>query len=397
MKKVVITGIGAITNVGAGWENIRKNIMTVEQRFEAIPESIAEELDKSFLIGKIVEYDNKKYFTNRQLRLVDKFLTMSVSVAGMAIEDAGLENLDNDEKDEVGTFIGTSRPEFAGFQRFSKNVFLKQPQKLNPSHFPLLARNAAGGQIAISFGFRGYSSTISVNHLAGMHSIARGVDLIQNGHSKIVVTGGIESLSRLSIAHSSLLYKKNLSQPKSAFFGETDALIIPSEGACVLILEESEHANKRNKTPYAEINNYKMGRYDVPENLMDAIGDTLREADLNWSDIDLVSCSASGGCLKHDKDELKTILKIIEQTNHSPVLTASKSLFGEAEAFSSAMQVAITANALRHKEVFPTIHHVKNDNFKTENIQTDFNNGLIHAVDSFGSYVTMSLSRNNLN
>lgn len=395
MEKVVVTGIGVIANQGSGWQAVRQNALKGEEKFEKIPAKISAELKIDFLIGKIAPYEKTKHFTTRQLRLVDKFLTMSVSAVGFALEDAGLESMSQSDKDNVATFIGTSRPEFAGFQRFSSSVFLKKIQKLNPLHFPLLARNAAGGQIAITFGFRGYSSTVSVNHIAGMHAIARGFDVIQNGRAQIAVVGGVESLSRLSIAHSSLLYRDNLSKERNIFFGTEDALIIPSEGVCILILESESHAKSRGVKPYAEIFDYRMGRYKDPGDLNNAINATLNGGGLKWRDIAVFGCSASGGCLVHDKVESLAIANFIHDAKHCPVISAPKSLFGEAEACSSALQVAVIADALKNKEILPTINYDQQAEFKfqLEDADDAINNGVAHAVDAYGNYMVIGMSK----
>lgn len=398
MKETVISGIGVICNQGTGWNDIRKNAIKGKEKFEEMPDEIAKQISKKYKIGRIGDYNKDKYFNSRQLRLVDKFLTMSVAATGLALEDANIKEIENDEKDEIATIIGTSRPEFAGFQRFSKHVFLKQPQKLNPIYFPLLARSAACGQIAITFGFRGYSTTISVNNLSGMHSIARGVDLIRNGRAQIVVAGGIESLSHLSLAHNISLYDKRIDYPESKFFDKSEGRIVPSEGACILILEEREHAKKRGAKAYAQIDSYQIGRYEDHNDLCDAIEDILSLEQNNWNDIDIVGCSATGGGMRHDIDEKDALIAMKNKTNFCPVLSAPKALFGEAEAASSALQVAVVANALANNEIFPTPGISANSDLPN-NIpnKVDYNKGLTTATDNFKNYAIFSLSKYNGN
>jgi 3-oxoacyl-[acyl-carrier-protein] synthase II len=320
---------------------------------------------------------------------------MTLAASGACLEQAGLfaDGALTIDGDEMATVIGTSRPEYGGFQRFSPPVLNGQPGKLNPALFPFLARSVACGQTCITFGLRGYSSNLAAGPLSGLHAIGRGYDLVRHGQTRFALVGGAECLSKTSLVQSRKMYDGYLDLDRPDFFGADPGLIVPGEGVTILLLEDQESAQRRGATPLATISGYRMGRLGEGEptaRCRHLLGETLDECGLDWSRIGVISTSASGGNMPHDRVEHAVLGRLTEETGHRPRVCACRSFAGEAEAASSAMQVAVTVEALSSGVIPPTLNTAVAE---PPNGTGKPDAALVTALDSSGFYAFMTLTR----
>ncbi len=257
LQSASITGIGTITPFSVGWGETFKHVT------EGAPDYSAwnTDLDPPFenaRLGLVKNFPRERYFNERQLRLMDKAMSMSSVAAAFAMEDAGI--LVDDEvagRDSVATILASSRGEAASLYRFGSPLFRSHIGSVNPAHFPMIARNIACGQIAIRFGLRGWSSMIAAGDISGAHALARACKIITLGRANSVLVGAFEVLSPISLHQLKARWRKN--GMEDAVFRSVNNDYVPVEGACFFVVESAQHAAKRGHTPYATITHSSQG------------------------------------------------------------------------------------------------------------------------------------------
>jgi 3-oxoacyl-[acyl-carrier-protein] synthase II len=260
-QRAVITGIGAITPFAVGWPEIHQTIATQAPHYEAWNQDLNPPFESARL-GLVKSYPREKYFTDRQLRLMDKAMSLTSVAAAFAMEDAGI--LVDDavtDSDNVATVLASSRGEAPSLYRFGSPLFKPAVGSVNPAHFPMIARNVACGQIAIRFGLRGWSSTIASGDASGSHALARAAEMITLGRAPVVLVGAYEVLSQISLHQIKARWHKN--EMTGLVADSRTNEYVPVEGACFFVLESQERALQRGKTPYATIDGSTQGyRFD---------------------------------------------------------------------------------------------------------------------------------------
>jgi 3-oxoacyl-[acyl-carrier-protein] synthase II len=396
MTKVYVTGLGAVSAQGPDWTSVTALTPDQQPRFSEWPADMMRPAPGS-LIGRVTSYAKARFGSASDLRVADKYTTMTLAASGACLENAGLltDGKLNVSGDDVATRVGTSRPEYGGFQRFAPPVLSGQPGKLNPALFPYLARSVACGQMCITFGLRGYSTNLAAGPLSGLHAIGRGFDLVRTGRAPYALVGGAECLSRTSLAQSLKLFDGYLDPENPEFFGSAPALVVPGEGVVMLLLESEESIQARGIKPLAVLEGYRIGRLgkgDAQERYHTLLSDFLAANDIGWPAVDCVSSSASGGNLPHDAIELAALMKLSGNSGHQPVITACRSFTGEAEAASSAMQAAVAVSAVAGGSVVPTLNAAANAVFAQPSEKPPAT-ALVSALDDAGHYSFMAFKQ----
>jgi len=260
-QRAVITGIGAITPFAVGWPEIHHAISAQAPHYAAWKEDLEPPFESARL-GLVKNYPREKYFTDRQLRLMDKAMSLTSVAAAFAMEDAGiLVDGAVTDSDNVATVLASSRGEAPSLYRFGSPLFRPAVGSVNPAHFPMIARNVACGQIAIRFGLRGWSSTIAAGDASGAHALARAAEMITLGRAPVVLVGAYEVLSQISLHQIKARWNKN-EMTRLVADSQTNEYV-PVEGACFFVLESLQRALERGKQPYATIDGATHGyRFD---------------------------------------------------------------------------------------------------------------------------------------
>lgn len=338
-KQIAVTGIGVKLPSGKAWSDVCDSENNDENNFVPWPEECVPPYPTS-KVGKIKTIEKTKYITSRTGKILNRFVIMAVNSAGDALHDA---EYNTSAIDDTGCIVGTSRPEFGAYEKFTEPMIKKQISKINPLLFPLLARSSACGQICIQFGLKGYCPTIGFGQMSGVHSLIRGMEVIAFARSKRILVGGVETLSKLSLKHNRLLY--------DAHYAKTDKEVkakdplVPSEGSCFLLLEEMDTAVQRNAEIKAVLGKYHFGkmvanRDDTGSEFEKIISQVLSSEQLTWKDISVISSSISPARLAHEEIEYTALKNLCDKYNYYPELTAVKYHIGESEACANMTQVA---------------------------------------------------------
>ncbi|NLL58551.1 MAG: beta-ketoacyl-[acyl-carrier-protein] synthase II, partial [Firmicutes bacterium] len=258
-KRVVVTGIGAVTPIGIGkeayWEGLKKGrsgVKTIDS-FRDYPTYIAAVID---------DFDPQRYMEKRDVKKTDRFTQFAHAAAKMALEDAGLE-LQGEEKERVGVIIGSGIGGLDTIEKQFKVLLEKGPRRVSPFLVPMLIANMASGYISIAYGFKGPNSTPVTACASGTHAIGEAFRILQRGEADVMIAGGAEA-PITHIAFAGFCAARALStcndQPEKAsrpFDKRRDGFVM-GEGAGVLVMETLEHALKRNAFIYGEIAGYGM-------------------------------------------------------------------------------------------------------------------------------------------
>ncbi|HAA34808.1 MAG TPA: beta-ketoacyl-[acyl-carrier-protein] synthase II, partial [Firmicutes bacterium] len=258
-KRVVVTGIGAVTPIGIGkeayWEGLKKGrsgVKTIDS-FRDYPTYIAAVID---------DFDPQRYMEKRDVKKTDRFTQFAHAAAKMALEDAGLE-LQGEEKERVGVIIGSGIGGLDTIEKQFKVLLEKGPRRVSPFLVPMLIANMASGYISIAYGFKGPNSTPVTACASGTHAIGEAFRILQRGEADVMIAGGAEA-PITHIAFAGFCAARALStcndQPEKAsrpFDKKRDGFVM-GEGAGVLVMETLEHALKRNAFIYGEIAGYGM-------------------------------------------------------------------------------------------------------------------------------------------
>ncbi len=366
-RQVVITGLGCITALAE----------SVDELFSALCQgksgiSTIESFDTSAYPvrfgGEIKNFDISQYIDQRESKRMDRFAQFAVSASIQAVKDSGLD-LSKEDLSRGGVIVGTGIGGIKEIEDQHNRLLEKSPSKVSPFCVPRLMANAGSGNIAIQFGLRGPNFCISSACASGNHSIGEAFCNIAIGRSDIMITGGAEAaLTPIGLA--SFCAARSLStrndNPKIAsrpFDKDRDGFVL-SEGAGILILEELQHAKKRNARIYAEVLGYGAtdDGYHITAPLPDGAGAAaaMKQAlvDAGISDeskISYINAHGTGTDL-NDIAESAAIRTVFGKQAYKIPVSSTKSSLGHLLGASGAVELIICAKVINESIVPPTIN-----------------------------------------
>ena len=257
-RRVVITGLGAVTPIGIGVEAFWKGIREGRIGFGPIIKFDAQGY-KCHLAAEVKDFDAKKYMDAKAARRMELFCQYAVAAAGEALADAGLD-LEKEDPFRVGVSVGSGIGSLQAMEREHTKLLEKGPSRVNPLMVPLMISNMAAGNVSIHFGLKGKSINVVTACATGTHSIGEAFRSIQYGEAEVMAAGGTESsITPIGIAGFSALTALSASEDPercSIPFDKERSGFIMGEGAGIVILEELEHALSRGAKIYGEVVGY---------------------------------------------------------------------------------------------------------------------------------------------
>jgi len=368
-RRVVITGLGAVTPFGVGvdkfWENLKAGNSGI-----ATSELI--DIDKHVvkISGEVKNFNPEDYMDAKKAKKMDRFIQFAMVAADEAIKDANIENLDGIDPYRVGVIVSSAAGGFRTFEENHMRIIEKGPNKCSPFTVPMMIVNMPSGNISMKYGFKGINKVIVSACATGSHSIGDAFRSIQWGDADIIVAGGAEAticdvgVGAFSAART--LSKRN-DEPQRAsrpYDKERDGFVM-SEGAGVLILEEYEHAKKRGAKIYAEIVGYGQtaDAYDVVAPAPDGAGAiksmelAIKDAGLKPEDIQYINTHGTSTGLG-DKAESHAVAKVFGDRKANPDLfvSSTKSMHGHMLGATGAAEAIVCIKAINDNVVPPTIN-----------------------------------------
>lgn len=257
-RRVVVTGLGAITPIGNNVEEFWQGIHEEKTGFAPISYFDTAEY-RCKLAAEVKNFDPTQYMDKKAARRMEQFCQFAVAAAGEAIRDAGLD-MEQEDAYRVGCSIGSGTGSLQAIEREYDRLKEKGPGRVSPMFVPLMISNMAAGNVGIAYGLKGKSLNVVTACATGTHSIGEAFRSIQYGEADVMVAGGTESaITPIGIAGFSALTALSFSEDPEhcsiPFDRERNGFVM-GEGAAVVVLEELEHARGRGARIYAELAGY---------------------------------------------------------------------------------------------------------------------------------------------
>ncbi len=332
MRRVVVTGIGLLTSIGNNKEISWKNLIDTKSGIKII-----NQFDTTDLPAKIAGYINNNteeddYFDKdsileqRDIKRNDRFIQYGLVAANMAIEDAGLNNLNDSEKLRVGVSVGSGIGGLETIYEGSLTINSKETKKLSPFFIPSSLVNLLSGQISIKYGFKGPNHSVVTACATGAHSIGDAGEMIKRGAADVMIAGGSEAaVCKLGIAgfcaarSLSTSFNERPTEASRPWDRDRDGFVM-GEGSGIVVLEEMEHAKKRGANIYAELIGYGMSgdAYHITAPADDGDGGframqaALKMGNYSSDEIDYINAHGTS-TIKGDEIELNAISRLFKQ------------------------------------------------------------------------------------
>lgn len=336
-RRVVVTGMGAITPIGLSVEEFWQSVKEGKIGFGEITKFDTEGY-KCHLAAEVKDFDAKQYMDAKAARRMELFCQYAVAAAKEAITDAALD-MEKEDPYRVGVSVGNGIGSLGGIEREHKRLLEKGPSKVNPLFVPLVISNMAAGNVSIAFGLKGKSINVVTACATGTNSIGEAFRSIQYGEADVMVAGGTEgAICPLGIAgFTSLTALSSESDPTkcSIPFDKNRSGFVMGEGAAIVVLEELEHAKARGAKIYAEVTGYGCtgDAYHITSPAEDGSGAAkamelaMEEAQITPAQVDYIN--AHGTSTHHnDLFETRAIKKAFGEAAKDVVINSTKSMIG---------------------------------------------------------------------
>ena len=257
-RRVVVTGMGAITPIGNSVEEFWNGIKEGKTGFGPITYFDTADY-RCKLAAEVKDFDPAQYMDKKSARRMEQFCQFAVAAAGQAISDAGLD-MEQEDPYMVGCSVGSGIGSLQAMEREYDRLKEKGPGRVGPMLVPLMISNMAAGNVSIAYGLKGKSLKVVTACATGTHTIGEAYRTIQYGDADVMIAGGTESsITPIGIAGFSALTALSFSEdPERAsipFDKERNGFVM-GEGSAIVVLEELEHAKRRGAKIYAELNGY---------------------------------------------------------------------------------------------------------------------------------------------
>lgn len=370
-RRVVITGLNALTSLECEKDKFWTSLCNGKSSIKRI--TAFDTTDFGVHIGgEIQDIDYSRWFNQKEVRRLDRFVHFSIISASFAIEDSGLDFNKIDRK-RVGTIVGSGIGGLVELEKQTRILIERGPSKVSPFTVPKLMVNAAPAQIAIRYGIFGPNYAIVTACASGANAIGDAYKLIRNGDADVIIAGGSEAaitpLAVSGFCNMKALSTNNGNPEKVSrpFDKERDGFVI-AEGAGTVILEELNHAKKRASNIYAELIGYGLSAdaYHVasPEpsgrGASDAMYNALKDANCNHNQIDYINAHATSTLLG-DTIETRAIKKVFGDGAKKIPISSTKSMLGHLLGAAGGVETAICALVIQRGVIPPTINYENPD------------------------------------
>lgn len=364
MRRVVVTGMGAITPVGNDIDTMWANMLAGVNGVEKITSFDTSDL-KVHLAGTVKNFEPEKYIEKRELRKLDIYCQYAIAAAQQAVDDSGI--LGNINEERFGVYIGAG---IGGLHSFVNNVTALNeggPRKVSPFFIPMMIGNIATGNVAIRFKAKGVSLSVMSACATGTHSIGEAFHAIKDGYADAIIAGGTEAvIAPLTIAgfqNMKALSTNEDPETASRPFDKNRDGFVMGEGAGMLVLEEYEHAKARGAKIYAEFAGYgnTCDAHHVtapdPEGAGLARAIKIAMAEAGTTDDDQLYINAHGTSTHlNDLTETMAFKSALGEKAYDANISSTKSMTGHMLGATGAIEAIVSVLTLRDGMIPPTIH-----------------------------------------
>lgn len=399
-KRVVVTGMGAITPIGNSVEEFWNGILEKRVGIGEIDRFDTNDY-KVKLAAEVKDFNAGDYIDPKAAKRMELFCQYAVAAAKEAMTQAGID-MEKEDPYRVGVSVGSGIGSLQVMEKEHQKLLEKGPGRINPLMVPLMITNMAAGNVSIQFGAKGKSLNIVTACATGSHSIGEAYRSIQCGDADIMIAGGCEaSVTPLGIAgFSALTALSNSTDPKRASipFDKERSGFVMGEGAGIVILEELEHALARKATILAEVAGYgaTSDAYHITspaetgEGAAAAMENAVCEAGIQKEEVDYIN--AHGTSTHHnDLFETRAIHKAFGAHAEKLLINSTKSMIGHLLGAAGAVEFITCVKSIQESYVHPTVGYQIADeecdlNYVKDNgIKCDINYAISNSL-GFGGH-----------
>ena len=384
LKRVVVTGLGAITPLGNTVEETWENIKNGKSGAAPITHFDAAQFKTQFAC-EVKGFDPNEYIDRKESRKMDLYTIFALAAAKQAIEDSGIAG-EGIDKNEVGVVLGVGIGGIHTFEEEAGNYAINGPQlgpKYNPFFIPKMIADIAAGFISIENGFHGPNFTTTSACASSTNALADAFNPIRLGKANAIVTGGSEAAiwpSGVGGFNAMKALSTRNDEPEKAsrpFSASRDGFVM-GEGSCILVLEELEHAKARGAKIYAEVAGCGMSAdaYHITASHPEGLGAklvmerALKDAEMTPADIDYINVHGTSTHVG-DISEVKAIKEVFGDAAYKLNISSTKSMTGHLLGAAGAVEAMFSILSVKNDIVPPTINHDEAD--KDEEIDYNLN------------------------
>ncbi|GAY31295.1 3-oxoacyl-[acyl-carrier-protein] synthase 2 [Bacteroidaceae bacterium] len=384
LKRVVVTGLGALTPVGntvaETWENLKKGVSGAGP----ITHFDASKFKTQFAC-EVKGFKAADYIDRKEARKMDLYEQYALVAAMEAVKDSGM-NLEAVDKNRIGVILGVGIGGIHTFEEEAGNYAVNGAEmgpKYNPFFIPKMIADIASGQISIMYGFHGPNFTTTSACASSTNAFADAFNLIRLGKANAIVTGGAEAaiwpagVGGFTAMHALSTRNDDPTRASRPFSASRDGFVM-GEGAACLILEELEHAKARGAKIYCEVAGVGMSAdaHHITASHPEGLGahlvmsSALEDAGMKPEDIDYINVHGTSTPVG-DVSEVKAITKLFGEHAYKLNISSTKSMTGHLLGAAGAVEAMVCCLSVKEDIIPPTINHEEGDN--DENIDYNLN------------------------
>ena len=384
LKRVVVTGLGAVTPVGNTPEETWKNLL--EGKSGAAPITHFDTtLFKTKFACEVKDLNLNDYIDRKEARKMDRYCQLAMVSAAQGIKDAGLD-LEKEDLNRIGVVYGVG---IGGIKTFQDEVVYygqheDQGPKFNPFFIPKMIADIASGQISIQYGFHGPNYTTTSACASSSNALADAFNLIRLGKANIIVSGGAEAaicetgVGGFNAMHALSTRNDDPEHASRPFSASRDGFVM-GEGAGCLVLEELEHAKARGAKIYAEMvgEGASADAHHITASHPEGLGAklvmqrALEDAGLKPEDIDYINVHGTSTPVG-DISEAKAIKDVFGEHAYKLNISSTKSMTGHLLGAAGAVEALACVLSVKNDIVPPTINHTEGDNDEALDYKMNF-------------------------
>ena len=369
-KRVVITGLGAITPIGKNvdetWDGIENKKCGIDNITLVDTTNF-----KTKLAAEVKGYNPLDYFEPKQAKRLDRYSQFAIIAAREAVKDSGITK-ENTDYDRVGIFVSSGIGGLNTIQEQCEVNFQKGNNRVSPMFIPMSIANMAAGNVAIEFGFKGESVSLVTACSSSTHAIGEAYKTIKHGYEDVVIAGGSEApICEIGIAGFENMKALSNSTDKnraSIPFDKERSGFVMGEGAAMIILEELEHAKKRGAKIYAEVIGFgsTTDAYHITSPCPDGEGGAkammraIEDSKINKEDVDYINAHGTSTHL-NDSTETMAIKTAFGEASKKLMVSSTKGNVGHLLGAAGSLEALICVKAIENQLVPPTINYKVKD------------------------------------
>jgi 3-oxoacyl-[acyl-carrier-protein] synthase II len=377
-RRVVVTGIGAITPIGLTAGEYWKNLLAGKSGAAPITYFDASDYDTKFAC-EVKGFDPMKYMDRKLAQRTDLFTQFALTAAEMAINDSGLK-LESEDRERIGVVVGSG---IGGMWTYHKQMQTlwetKGPHRISPFFIPMMISDIAPGRISMRYGLKGPNYATTSACATSSHAIGDAFILIQRGDADLMITGGAEgAICPMGIggfnAMRALSVRNDAPQKASRPFDKDRDGFVMGEGSGIVVLEELGHAVRRGAKIYAELGGigFTADAHHITEpapggeGAVRSMRQALRDAELTPDTVDYINTHGTSTPVG-DKSETAAIKTVFGERARSMAVNSTKSMIGHLLGAAGAVEAIATIMSICDNKVHPTI------NYETPDPECDLN------------------------